>query len=309
MADDYITGQAINAGGQVLSSLLSGGGTSAARIKRDLRLGYYAARDYEPDVIKNRIKAHYDQTLASAAEHSIHPLVALGINPASGGGVSPQVYGGDNRSADYISRAAESVGGAVANRKMARLGEERMQAEIELLRAQAAALGQKTPSQPSDMPGQDLPISGIYPAIHPDFETIQQAAPPQPHPTHRAERHAVGTDGRDIIIPRGTPGDFWEQEFGDLGDWHPENIRRFFKSLQNDDWIPSQNDIDAIVRDLKVMTKKDRVATRRFIDKYLRPFITRNGISYLVEQLPWLRELRVNKPKPRQRFPRSYRSQ
>lgn len=153
--DGFGSPEALSASASGAGALISAldSGPSVSKQKRTQRELLLNLAKYEPELTRSR----FDAVMSNAETHSLHPLVAMGINPSSGGGFSG-TYGQKDygRAGDTVSRAIQATSS---------LSKERQQAEIDLLKAQTAALGQKTPSQPSGMTGQDVPVPTASPHI------------------------------------------------------------------------------------------------------------------------------------------------
>lgn len=222
-----------------LNTALTGGtigGSEWTRAKRSTRQNYEYAMRYMPRLVKKQSGAALTGTVNAAKAAGLHPLFALG--GASGGGGAPAFsMPGQSPTGSFMDLGASAVRALTKpatdiekeTLKQARIQTQLLQLELDKVKNPVA---KPQPANPH----------GIVDATMDAYSTIQQPAPPQPHPTHYRERGAVNADGKDITVPRGTPGDFWEQEFGELGDMHPENIKRFFRHLVDNDYLPSRND-------------------------------------------------------------------
>lgn len=266
----YLYGQAISAGGNLLASQFDGD-PSLRKQRRDMREIIKTQAKYEPGLINARTTAGWDATFQAAKKHGVHPLVAMGVSPgAQGGGTVGGVYGQSARGS-HIARAIDAAADSV---RVPALQKMKLEAEIDLIKAQARALGQRGPSVPGPH-GQELPAEAAPPKtnrIHQSRDeesNVQRPSPPIPHDTHHFERFSVTSDGKIEIIPRGTPGDTWEQEFGELGSLHPENIKRFFRYLIENDYWPSRNDWRSLYQSIKNMNRAQRAETERGIKRIL----------------------------------------
>lgn len=166
--DPYVSGALISSGASLFGGAF--GGSSASDVSETSSRQYRKAIAYQPRLNKVIMK----QRMRDAKRHSIHPLVMMGINPGTGGGFSGQLTGGNNIGRG-IADAGHQLGQAVANSGTRELQKERMVAEIELLKAQATALGQKPPQDPAPgMPGQNVQ-QGVVPPIHHPTQEFKKA--------------------------------------------------------------------------------------------------------------------------------------
>lgn len=98
------------------------------------------------------IRRHWSGSMAMAKRYNIHPLVALGINPASGAqpiSIDKEVGASMGQN---LSRAAHAgVSAAVQNKELEKLALERAQLENDLLRSQISSIN----NQPGDPPAQE----------------------------------------------------------------------------------------------------------------------------------------------------------
>ena len=163
--DPYVTGSLISAG----ASLLGGSRRKSTGVRRrDLKKQYHAQRDFQPETERAIMAGR----LANAEEFGIHPLVAMGIDPAAGGGFAGQVGMMDeNPIGDVISQLGRDIGQGYANKKANDLANQETQARIDLLKAQANDLGQKPPQVGvQDMPGVTVP-----PGVDPEDKESRKA--------------------------------------------------------------------------------------------------------------------------------------
>jgi hypothetical protein len=194
--DPYVQGQALAAGGALLGGLIGSKGPSLRKrehdLRRLLRAQYQTQLENEPALINaqvsSTVNSNWDAKMAAAERHGVHPLVAMGIAPVPGGGGTAGSVGAmhsqQQRDGSYIGRAAAAAGRAVAG-KFTKLEQQRLQAEIDLIKAQAASLGQKPPQQPSGIPGQQVVTSAgnVKPAVDPAVQEIKKGE----SQTHKAK--------------------------------------------------------------------------------------------------------------------------
>lgn len=183
--DPYVQGQAIAAGGALLGGLIGSDGPSLKKREHDLRR--LLAAQYETQLynegplireqVGSTVEANWDHKMAMAAKHGVHPLVAMGIAPVPGGagGTVGALHSQQQKDGSFIGSAAAAAGRAVAG-KFTKLQQDKLQAEIDLLKAEAASMGQKTPQQPSGIPGQNVPTSAdnVVPVIDPAVQEVKK---------------------------------------------------------------------------------------------------------------------------------------
>lgn len=138
-----------------IGSLLSGassflGGLGIGGSKEPKPIGQKHLRQFARQAITD----HWDSTMASAKKHGIHPLAALGVNPASGPMI-PQQSG--SRGIDLaqmgqgIDRAA-NAGRSAVQRKLDALALEQAQLSNDYLRVQIAGAQKAISNTASSVP-------------------------------------------------------------------------------------------------------------------------------------------------------------
>jgi hypothetical protein len=193
---------------------------SLAKQKRDTRELIKTRAKYEP----HYARAMFTSRMRSAREHKVHPLVALGVNPSQGGGFAGQ-YGG--RGGSGIGQAASMIAQAIAN-KPTQLDRDEQQARIDLIRNQAAALAQKTPSEPSGITGQNVPISSAG-AVRDENRTQDTAGYVKVEPNVQRTRSREDSSVAAGTNPAWMKIELWEGFFVDV-PWSEEG---FAESMDN----------------------------------------------------------------------------
>lgn len=298
---------AIQAGFDYGAAEMARKGPSPAKIKRNTRINLLANAKWQPHLIRAQTEAGWDSTFDMAQKHGVHPLVAMGLSPgASGGGVTGVPMGDQSYRGSHIAAAGDAIAGGITraeaeaqNKELFELQKDRLRAEIQNIKAQTASLGQKSPAYPGPIYGQYTPYTDEpqIKRVRPPEVSTRQSTPPHPHETEGEARFVVNADGKIEVIPKGTPGDQFEVEFGDLGQLAPSNIARFWRYLKDNDYVPSENDWAALAQDYKNFTAAQKAAHTAAIKKYF---------SAAAKHLPWNRDYRSEAAKKR-RNPRSYR--
>lgn len=157
--DPLVTSALISTGGSLLGNLF-GGGMSAAS---SARFNYRTQKEFAKNQIGWRV--------ADAKRAGIHPLAALGMNPASS---SPVAVPGESSSGDVFRDAGQNIGRAIASGQttLERLNERLIESQIagqdldneykaqEIMSRQNLLYGQVPPSislnpSPQEMSAQD----------------------------------------------------------------------------------------------------------------------------------------------------------
>lgn len=229
-------------GSNILGSVFGGGGNSIGRRSKDInRLEYerYMREDKWGGV---------GQRVRQAKKAGLHLLFALGATTGS----SPS-FGipGQSQSGSHKRDALAGLGDAFGSIAQ-------MLAAKDLVEAQSKA--SELERNVNLLQNDDTTL------ITPNYGPTKRGMPPlktRVRPSERREREAVDMKGRTGVIPRGTPQEDLEGEFGEWADWLPQNLQRVWKYLQNTDWVPSENDIKDIVRNPYLLQRKAAEHKRR----------------------------------------------
>jgi hypothetical protein len=261
--DPYTQAAVITGGASLLGGVV--GGTSDRATRKNMRKQYEYEKRYRPGINTAIMRSR----MQDAQELGIHPLVMMGIDPGGAGGFT----GFDSQSniGDGIARAGEALGTSIImreNKKISKLEEERVQAEIDLLKAQATNLGQKPPSQPiSGMYGQTGP-RGSFPDIDP---TVQEQRKAEVLPYSKAVPHQ-GL-GEKPLTNAFNVGDqkihFMAEESSDISEDPAWNLAVAFFDRSNEavDWRKAIRDFAGVQepRDYKARNLAERKITKRFL--------------------------------------------
>lgn len=149
----------IETGGALFGGLLNR--NSGSRYRKP----YQYEIKYGPLVQDSRIGG----AIAAAEKHGVHPLVALGTDPSVNGGFGP----GSSTIGDAVAASGRALADA-RKQKYTPLEAERIQAEIDLLKAQAKSVGKEGPTTPGPTgPIPAGPATGI-PTINPATQELKK---------------------------------------------------------------------------------------------------------------------------------------
>jgi len=222
------------AGANLAGQMLTGNGVNF-RGKYARNQAQFARDQLAPDMIA-RMKA------AKAA--GIHPLIALGLNPAS----APQQPMIPGQSADFGSAIKAGVDTTLAirdAREMSSLRIEEQQLRNDWLRMQILNSARARGAQAAN---------GTRPPVRP--------LAPSANPANAAPRTAVTSNGTVIDYPGGTTADSLETEINDWAQWMPETMVRAFHIARGQirDYVGIDNNA----------TWYDRLQSKRYRKQYTK---------------------------------------
>lgn len=203
---------------------------------------------------RKRMWKRYDSPTAkvkAAKAAGLHPLFSMGL-AGSGMGGSPQIsIPGQSQEGSFAQKGLKSVAQGMGH--YAKIQAEK---ELVLMQNTASALRIAEHELSNDTAG------AIVSAVEP--QSSRFSIPLHPSKSESQNRHIIDEKGNRVVVPIGTPMETLEGEFGEWANVHPMTVKRFFKFLQNQDYIPSMNDLKAIWGDFRRKTHKQQSSTRKY---------------------------------------------